>query len=116
MYTLKFTAEAIADIKGLPKGSKNSLKAELTGKLAVDPEGCSMALRDSLDGFRSFHWRSYRIVFGIFEDLKAIAVVGVGKKDHDPDLNIYRRLEAAAERGALADKVLSTIRGFSVKR
>ena len=70
MYTPKFTPAAIDNIKALPKNVKNSLKTAILETLVEDPEGSSVALRDALSEFRSFHWRDYRVVFKIDEDLR----------------------------------------------
>ena len=112
MYTPKFTPAAIANIKALPKNVKNGLKAAIADSLCRDPEGSSGALRDSLSEFRSFHWHDYRVVFKIDGDLKALAIVGIGKKTRDPGKSFYRHLEIAAENGELAEKVLRTLRSF----
>ena len=112
MYTPKFTPAAIDNIKTLPKNVKNSLKTAILETLVEDPEGSSIALRDALSEFRSFHWRDYRVVFKIDEDLRVLAIVAVGKKTKNPDQNLYKQLELAADRGELAKKVLGTLKGF----
>ena len=112
MYTPKFTPAAIGNIRALRKNVKNGLKAAIADSLCPDPEGSSRALRDALSEFRSFHWRDYRVVFKIDEDLKALAIVGVGKKTRDPGEGFYRHLEIAAQNGELAEKVLQTLRTF----
>ena len=111
-YTPKFTKDAVENIKLLPKNVKNALKTAITNKLSADPVGASTGLREELSEFRSFHWRNYRVVFKIDEELKALAIAGVGKKEKDPDHNLYRRLEAAAEQGQLAEQVLRTLKGL----
>ena len=112
VYTPKFTPAAIDNIKALPKNVKNSLKTAILETLVEDPEGSSVALRGSLSEFRSFHWRDYRVVFKIHEDLRVLAIVAVGKKTKKPDQNLYKQLELAADRGELAKKVLGTLKGF----
>ncbi|MEK7403616.1 MAG: hypothetical protein AAB225_00770 [Acidobacteriota bacterium] len=65
-----------------------------------------------LADFRSFSWRAYRIVYRVFDEAKTVAVVGVGAREPQSSTNIYRRLEALAHSGRLAEKVLETLRGF----
>lgn len=114
MYVLKFTSDAVADIKALiPKNLKGPLKKELLEKVAINPIGCSHELHEDLDGYRSFRWREYRVVFRIFDDLKAIAVVGVGLRSPQSAENIYRKLEVLARTGELAQGVLFSLRGFT---
>jgi mRNA-degrading endonuclease RelE of RelBE toxin-antitoxin system len=114
VYVLKFTSNAVADIKTLiPKHLKGPLRKELLEKVAVAPVGCSHGLHEDLDGYRSFTWQSYRVVYRIFDDLKAIAVVGVGLRSPQSAENIYRKLEILARTGELAQGVLFSLRGFT---
>jgi mRNA-degrading endonuclease RelE of RelBE toxin-antitoxin system len=113
MYVLKFSEDGLADVKALPKNVKNSLKKELQKRLAVDPYGCSSELVEPLRGWRSFHWKSYQLIFKVYEGLKAIAIVGVGRHSSEPRRDIYRRLEVLAAEGKLAARILHLLRGFS---
>lgn len=114
MYVLKFTGTAVADIKAvIPKHLKGPLRKDLLEKVAVDPLGCSHELREDLAGYRSFVWQDYRVVYKIFDDLKAIAVVGVGLRSAQSTENVYRRLETLARTGKLAQGVLFSLRGFT---
>ena len=114
MYALKFTSAAVADIKTvIPKHLKGPLQKELLAKAAVDPISCSHELREDLAGYRSFPWRGYRVVYRVFEDPKAVAVVGVGSRSPQSKDNIYRKLEAMARTGKLAEGVLASLRGFT---
>ena len=112
MHTPKFTPAAIENIKRLPKNVKARLKAAILNELVADPQGSSKALTGVLSEFRSFHWRDYRVVFKLDDDLKALAIVAVAKKTRNPDRNLYRRLETAVKTGELAAKVLETLKGF----
>ncbi len=112
-YSLKFTDAGKADVVSLPQASKNSLRKELLSRLAVNPYGCSVALREPLKGYRSFRWRDYRVVFMVFEDLQAVAIAGIGKRLSQSKQDVYRRLEALAREGKLAEKILVTLRGFT---
>lgn len=113
MYILKFTDDAVADIRTISKEQKNTLRKALLSELVPDPKGRSKALRKQLDGFRSFAHGEYRVVFKIFDDLRAIAVVGVGLRSPQSTDNIYRKLEKLAATGELAQGVLFSIRRFT---
>jgi hypothetical protein len=53
------------------------------------------------------------VVLKIYDDLRAIAIAGVGERDHNSDRDIYKKLEALAIKGKLAEQVLLTLRGFT---
>jgi mRNA-degrading endonuclease RelE of RelBE toxin-antitoxin system len=113
VYVLKFTSEALADIKTIPKHLKGPLKRALLEKVAVEPHGCSHELHGELNRYRSFTWREYRVVYRVFDDLKAVAVVGLGLRSAQSKENIYRRLETLARTGKLAQGMLFSLRGFT---
>jgi mRNA-degrading endonuclease RelE of RelBE toxin-antitoxin system len=114
LYVLKFTGAAAADINAvIPKNLKGPLKKELLKTVANDPLGCSHELQDDLAGYRSFTWRKYRVVYKIFEDVRTVAVVGVGLRSPQSADNVYRKLELLARTGELAQGVLFSIRGFT---
>jgi mRNA-degrading endonuclease RelE of RelBE toxin-antitoxin system len=116
VYVLKFTSNAVADVKTvIPKHLKGPLQKELREKVAVDPLGCSHELHEDLNGYRSFTWQDYRVVYRIYDDLKAVAVVGVGLRSPQSAENIYRKLEKLARTGELAQGVLFSVRGFTKK-
>ena len=110
MYVAKFVPEAVDDLKRLPKNVRNALKREIEKTVLRDPVGCSMQLNEPLAGFRSFHFGNYRVVYRVFEDLNAIAVVGIGEKDAHHYSDVYKKLENLANTGKLADTVLKTLR------
>jgi len=113
LYSSKFTDDALQDVKKLPKNIRNALKKEFEKKIHVDPFNCSEELSGVLGHCRSFHYGTYRVVYRVFEDIRTIAVVGLGKKDKDHHTDLYKRLEDLAERGRLADAVLETFRRIS---
>jgi mRNA-degrading endonuclease RelE of RelBE toxin-antitoxin system len=113
LYISKFTDTACEQIKRLPKNIRNSLKKEFRKTIECDPVGCSEELSGVLADFRSYHFSEYRVIYRVFEDLRAIAVVGVSKKNPDHHTDIYKRLEALAKSGEIADTVLKTMRLFS---
>jgi mRNA-degrading endonuclease RelE of RelBE toxin-antitoxin system len=113
LYSSKFTDDALQDVKKLPKNIRNALKKEFEKKIHVDPFNCSEELSGVLGHYRSFHYGTYRVVYRVFEDIRTIAVVGLGKKDKDHHTDLYKRLEDLAERGRLADAVLETFRRIS---
>jgi mRNA-degrading endonuclease RelE of RelBE toxin-antitoxin system len=114
LYRSFFTDDALENIKKLPKATRNSLKKEFQKKIHVNPIECSDPLSKPLENFRSFHYGDYRVVYQVFEELKAVSVVAVGKKDRHHQSEIYKQLEALAERGKLASAVLETLRSLSV--
>lgn len=110
MYRSNFTSEALEDVRRLPKHVRNSLKAEFKKKIHIDPMGCSEGLTGPLEEFRSFHFGKYRVIYRVFEDIKAVSVVGIGKKDAGHHAEIYKKLETLAASGKLAAAVLETFR------
>jgi mRNA-degrading endonuclease RelE of RelBE toxin-antitoxin system len=114
LYVLKFTTSAVADIKTvIPKHLKGPLRKELLEKVAPDPVGCSHELHGQLEGYRSFTWQEYRVVYKVFDDLLAVAVVGIGLRSPQSAENVYRKLEVLARTGELAQGVLFSLRGFT---
>lgn len=111
-YAIQFTDDGLADVKSLPKNVRNSLAKELKNKLAGNPLHCSEGLRDPLAGWRSFHFGKYRVIFKVYEDLKVVAVAGVGQHSSQAAQDIYRRLEELGRRGDLAKSILAALRGF----
>lgn len=109
---LKFTGEAVADVKAIPKHLKGPLKKELLKTVAKNPVGCSRGLTGVLKGFRSYTWQDYRIVYRVFEDIRAVGIVGLGLRSPQSSVNIYRKLEMLAQTGNLAQGVLFSIRGL----
>ena len=66
--------------------------------------------------YRSFQIQHYRLIFYIAEDINAIATTGVGEHSNDARQarqDVYTRLENLATKGALAQKILATLRGFT---
>jgi mRNA-degrading endonuclease RelE of RelBE toxin-antitoxin system len=113
VYTLKFTDDGLHDVRALPKNERNVLKRELKEKLAKDPFNCTTPLRGVLEGWRSFLWDNRRVVVKVYDDLRAVAIAGVGERKHTSGEDIYRKLEALAIKGKLAEQVLITLRGFT---
>lgn len=114
LYIPKYTDAAVENIRALPKNIKNVLRKEIDTVIAKDPLGCSEELEERLAGFRSRHVWDYRIVFKVYEDLRAFAIVGVGKKA--PPDSIYQKLEQLAATGKLADGMLEAMRLFGSPR
>jgi len=113
VYCSKFIDEALEDIKKLPKNIRNALKKEFEKKVHVNPVECSEPLFGILEAYRSFHYGDYRIVYRVFEDIRAVSVVGVGKKDKAHQTDLYQRLEDLAKKGRLAEAILETYRVIS---
>ena len=113
VYTLKFTEDGLNDVKALPKGDKNALKAELLKNLSTNPKQCGEPLLPPLGGWYSFHYLEYRVIYRVYDDLLAVGIAGVGKHDKNAENDIYRRLEDAAKSGRLAESVLVALRDFT---
>jgi mRNA-degrading endonuclease RelE of RelBE toxin-antitoxin system len=111
-YKIQFTADGLKDAKHLPKSVRNSLAKELKNRLAKDPL-CSEELRDPLAGWRSFHCGKYRVIFKLYNEMKLIAVAGIGQHSSQPTQDICRKLELLAKRGRLAEDILAAFRSFS---
>jgi addiction module RelE/StbE family toxin len=116
LYRSVFTDYALKDVKKLPKNVRNALKKEFERKIHVNPFGCSEELSGILEHYRSFHYGDYRVVYRVFEGIRVVAVVGLGKKNKDHRTDLYKRLEDLAERGRLADAVLETYRSISLDK
>ena len=112
-YVIQFTDDGLGDARALPKNTRNSLRKEIQQKLARDPYGCSSELDEPLKGWRSFHHRNYRVVFKVYDDLRAMAIAGMGRRLPPSRSDIYKKLEALALEGKLAERVLKALRGFS---
>ena len=113
MYRSVFTDDALKDVKKLPKNVRNALKKEFEKKIHINPFSCSEELSGILGRYRSFHYGDYRVVYRVFEDTRAVSVVGLGKKNKDHRTDLYKRLEDLSKRGRLAEAVLETYRSIS---
>jgi mRNA-degrading endonuclease RelE of RelBE toxin-antitoxin system len=116
VYVIKFTDEGLADVKALPGNVRNALKADLIEKVATDPYNHSQALLSALKGWRSFGFREYRVIFKIYDDLKAIGIAAIGEHDPDAHKDVYKKLEALVIGGSVAEKMLITMRGFTLRQ
>ena len=112
MYQARFTSDAVEDIRGLPKNIKNILRKEIAGKVCRDPLGCSYELEEPLRGWRSFRYRNYRVIFQAFTPQKTVVIAAVGERQPQARSDVYRKLEALAEQGRLAGRILAALRGF----
>jgi mRNA-degrading endonuclease RelE of RelBE toxin-antitoxin system len=113
VYVIKFTDDGLKDVRDLPKNIRNALKAELIEKVAGDPYNHSEPLLSVLKGWRSFRFGDYRIIFKVYDDLKAIGIAAIGKHDPEAHKDVYKRLETLVIGGSFAEKMLVTMRGFT---
>jgi addiction module RelE/StbE family toxin len=113
LYRSVFTDDALKDVKNLPKNVRNALKKEFEKKIHVNPFSCSEELSGILGHYRSFHYGDYRVVYRVFEDIRVVSVVGLGKKNKDHRTDLYEHLEDLAKRGRLAEAVLETYRSIA---
>jgi len=111
-YSIKFHETGRDDFKALPKNVRTHLKKRLPELLGRDPIACSDGLRPPLEIFRSCHIGNYRVVFYIAEDIRAVAIAGIGKHSPDAKKDIYRKLEHLVTKGRLAKKVLDVLKGL----
>jgi mRNA-degrading endonuclease RelE of RelBE toxin-antitoxin system len=116
LYRSVFAADALEDVKELPKNVRNAFKKEFEKKIHVDPFGCSEELSGILGQYRSFHYGHYRMIYRVFEDIRVVSVVSLGKKNKDHQSGLYKRLEDLAKRGRLADAVLETYRKIAPEK
>ena len=115
-YSIFFTAEGLQDAKSLPKNVKNSLKKEIPERLTRDPIGNSLPLNPPLELYRSCHIGEYRVLIYLAEDIRAIAIAGIGKHSEEAKKDVYKKLETLVTRGQLVEKILATLRGFTHPR
>lgn len=111
-YVIRFTDQGLEDVKALPKSVRNHLKKEILSRIGKDPIGCSDRLNRPLEKYRSCHIGDYRVVFYLAEDIRSVAIAGIGKHSQDTAKDIYKKLESLADQGKLAEKILATLRGF----
>ena len=111
MYDLKFTDLGLADVQALPKNVRNALRKALLKTVRIDPEGCSKPLQGPLRDFRSFRWGRYRVIYRVFAGQQVVAVAAIGKHSSDARTDVYRRLEALASHGRLAEQLLVSLWG-----
>jgi len=112
VYRSQFTDEALKDLRRLPKNVRNRLEQEFVRKIHRDPMGCSEPLTGLLEEFRSFHFGEYRVIYRVFEEMNAVTVVGIGKKDQGHRAEIYEQLESLAKTGKLAAALLEVYRSL----
>jgi len=112
-YLVRFTVEGLEDVKGLPRNARNRLKKEIPERIGQDPNGCSDPLRPPLEKYRSCHIGEYRVVFYVADDIRSVAIAGIGKHSKQASKDIYKRLETVVSQGKLAEKILAALRGFT---
>ena len=113
MYRSVFTDDALKEVKKLPKNVRSALKKEFEKKIHINPFSCSEELSGILGHYGSFHYGDYRVIYRVFEDIRVVSVVGLGKKNKDHRTDLYKRLEDLSKRGRLAEAVLETYRSIS---
>ncbi|MCL5773338.1 MAG: type II toxin-antitoxin system RelE/ParE family toxin [Firmicutes bacterium] len=90
MHEIKFTEQALQDIKGLPKFIKKQIQATID-RIVIDPRSEAFELYRDLKGLWSCHIGDYRIVYEIGQ---VIIVYGIG---HRKDIYISSFLQQRAE-------------------
>ena len=112
-YFIRFTDEGLQDVKALPRNVQNHLKKEILKRIGKDPTGCSLELKPPLEKYSSCHIGDYRVVFYLAEDIRSVAIAGIGKHSKDAKKDVYKKLEGLVRQGKLAEKILATLRGFN---
>ena len=115
-YVIRFTDEGLDDVKALPKNNRNHLRKAILERLARDPISCSDELKPPLEKYRSCHIGDYRVIFYVAEDIRSLAIAGIGKHSRDAAQDVYKKLESLVSQGKLAAKILATLRGFSPRK
>ena len=111
-YVICFTDEGLKDVKALPKNVRSHLKKEILKRIGKDPRGCSYELKPPLEKYRSCHIADYRVVFYLAEDIRSVAIAGIGKHSKNVSKDVYKKLESLINQGKLAERILATLRGF----
>ncbi len=111
-YVIRFTDEGLQDVKALPKNVRNHLKKEILERMGKEPLGCSVELKAPLEKYRSCHIGDYRVVFHLADDIRSVAIAGVGKHSKEASKDVYKKLESLVSQGKLAEKILATLRGL----
>jgi mRNA-degrading endonuclease RelE of RelBE toxin-antitoxin system len=111
-YVIRFTDEGLNDVKALPKNVRSYLKKEILRRIGKDPRGCSYELKPPLEKYRSCHIGDYRVVFYLAQDIRSVAIAGIGEYSKDVSKDVYKKLESLIDQGRLAEKILATLRGF----
>src|SRR5215471_6513403 len=110
-YVICFTDDGLEDAKALPKNVRNHLKKEILRRIGKDPIACSEELKPPIEKFRSCHIGDYRVVFYVAEDVRSVAIAGIGKHSKEAARDVYKKLESLVSQGKLAEKILKTLRG-----
>ncbi len=111
-FVICFTDEGLTDIKTLSRSVRNHLKKQIIERIGKDPRGSSLELKPPLEKYRSCHIGEYRVVFYLAEDVRTVAIAGIGKHSKEATKDVYRKLESLVSQGKLAEKILATLRGF----
>jgi mRNA interferase RelE/StbE len=81
-YLLKVTEDTAKLIRGLHPSIKSRIKSAL--KTLITKPYIGKALKDNLQGLRSYRIKRYRIIYRILSSKKQIEIIAVG-----PRKNIY---------------------------
>ena len=111
-FELRYTPDAAADIKGLDGSVRKQLRKVLEKKLAVDPEGYGLPLRESLAGYWKHQFGNHRVVYRIYPEHSLVVVCAVGVRKSGDAEDIYRQLESVARTGRLAEHVAGVLKNL----
>lgn len=111
-FELRYTSDAAQDIKALDGRVRNQLRKVLEKKLAIDPEGYGLPLRDSLAGYWKHQFGNHRVVYRIYPQHHVVVTRSVGVRKQGDAEDIYRQLESVAKTGRLAEQLAAVLRNL----
>ncbi len=115
-YTILFTDDAKLEISSLDGSIKKQLRNVLEKKLAIAPTEYGNTLRGILTGFWSHHFASHRVIYRIYNEKRLVVVCAVGLRQGVHKSDVYKRLEAIAKTGRLAEKIKDVLQRLDADR
>jgi len=114
-YKILLTSEAKNDVGSLDGSIRKRLKAALSKKLAVDPEGYGTPLRGALTGFWKHEFASRRVIYRIYPDMATIVLCAVGKRRGEHVTDVYQQLEPMVKAGKVAEQIRAVMESAKPK-
>jgi len=108
-YSIVFTGEAFGDVKALDGNVKIKLKKALAKKLAVDPKGYGLPLRSPLQYYWKHEFAAHRIIYRIYDEKQLVVVCAVGPRKQGDAADVYKRFQALAETGKVAQQIAEVL-------
>jgi mRNA-degrading endonuclease RelE of RelBE toxin-antitoxin system len=111
-FELRYTPDAAADVRRLDGSILRQLRKVLEKKLAADPEGYGLPLRGPLANYWKHQFGNHRIIYRIYSESRTVVICAVGVRKQSDVEDIYRRLEAVAKTGRLAEQLSSVLKNL----